>query len=274
MARRALQGCPAGWTRQACTAGTLRGRPVRPGQQQAEHSSEPVRQAPPCIVGDRREQHPRSGHAGGACGNRVRRHDRLRRAAAAPDFDVRVSRLRREARLRLHPLGQPDARPAGRGASRTWSRAPARWSPRAAWPRSPWSATSCPRARASSRRTTATAAPTGCSRPGAAAVSGRSSSSISATRPRCARRCRGPRRWCGSRRRAIRCCASPISPPWPRSDTRAARWWPSTTPFCRPAGSSPLTLGADLVVHSTTKYLNGHSDVVGGAVVARDRRAA
>ncbi|MDB4883306.1 MAG: metB [Gemmatimonadetes bacterium] len=32
----------------------------------------------------------------------------------------------------------------------------------------------------------------------------------------------------------------------------------------------PLTLGADLVVHSTTKYLNGHSDVVGGAVVASD----
>lgn len=31
----------------------------------------------------------------------------------------------------------------------------------------------------------------------------------------------------------------------------------------------PLELGADLVVHSTTKFLNGHSDVVGGAVVAR-----
>jgi len=37
-----------------------------------------------------------------------------------------------------------------------------------------------------------------------------------------------------------------------------------------PAWQQPLTLGADLVVHSTTKYLNGHSDVVGGAVVARD----
>ena len=32
----------------------------------------------------------------------------------------------------------------------------------------------------------------------------------------------------------------------------------------------PLDLGADLVVHSTTKYLNGHSDVVGGAVFGRD----
>jgi cystathionine gamma-synthase len=40
--------------------------------------------------------------------------------------------------------------------------------------------------------------------------------------------------------------------------------------FLSPAWQQPLALGADLVVHSTTKYLNGHSDVVGGAVVARD----
>jgi len=40
--------------------------------------------------------------------------------------------------------------------------------------------------------------------------------------------------------------------------------------FLSPAWQQPLTLGADLVVHSTTKYLNGHSDVVGGAVVAAD----
>ncbi|HEX5741737.1 MAG TPA: cystathionine gamma-synthase [Pilimelia sp.] len=38
--------------------------------------------------------------------------------------------------------------------------------------------------------------------------------------------------------------------------------------FLSPALCQPLTLGADLVVHSTTKYINGHSDVVGGAVVA------
>lgn len=41
--------------------------------------------------------------------------------------------------------------------------------------------------------------------------------------------------------------------------------------FLSPAWQQPLALGADLVVHSTTKYLNGHSDVVGGAVVARDK---
>ena len=39
--------------------------------------------------------------------------------------------------------------------------------------------------------------------------------------------------------------------------------------FLSPGWQRPLTLGADLVVHSTTKYLNGHSDVVGGAVVAK-----
>jgi cystathionine gamma-synthase len=39
--------------------------------------------------------------------------------------------------------------------------------------------------------------------------------------------------------------------------------------FLSPAWQQPLALGADLVVHSTTKYINGHSDVVGGAVIAR-----
>ncbi len=38
--------------------------------------------------------------------------------------------------------------------------------------------------------------------------------------------------------------------------------------FLSPIWQQPLTLGADMVMHSTTKYLNGHSDVVGGAVVA------
>ncbi len=38
--------------------------------------------------------------------------------------------------------------------------------------------------------------------------------------------------------------------------------------FLSPALQQPIALGADLVIHSTTKYLNGHSDVVGGAVIA------
>jgi cystathionine gamma-synthase len=38
--------------------------------------------------------------------------------------------------------------------------------------------------------------------------------------------------------------------------------------FLSPALQQPISLGADLVIHSTTKYINGHSDVVGGTVVA------
>lgn len=40
--------------------------------------------------------------------------------------------------------------------------------------------------------------------------------------------------------------------------------------FATPFLQRPLEVGADLVVHSTTKYLGGHSDVIGGAVVGRD----
>jgi len=40
--------------------------------------------------------------------------------------------------------------------------------------------------------------------------------------------------------------------------------------FCSPALQRPIELGADLVVHSTTKFLNGHSDSVGGVVVSND----
>lgn len=41
--------------------------------------------------------------------------------------------------------------------------------------------------------------------------------------------------------------------------------------FATPFFQKPLSLGADIVVHSTTKYINGHSDVVGGAVVVNDK---
>lgn len=40
--------------------------------------------------------------------------------------------------------------------------------------------------------------------------------------------------------------------------------------FCSPILQRPLELGADLVVHSSTKYIGGHSDLVGGVVVAND----
>ena len=41
--------------------------------------------------------------------------------------------------------------------------------------------------------------------------------------------------------------------------------------FLSPALQTPIAFGADFVIHSTTKYVNGHSDVVGGAVVAKTR---
>ena len=44
--------------------------------------------------------------------------------------------------------------------------------------------------------------------------------------------------------------------------------------FLSPALQQPIALGADFVIHSTTKFLNGHSDVVGGVVVAADKADA
>lgn len=44
--------------------------------------------------------------------------------------------------------------------------------------------------------------------------------------------------------------------------------------FLSPYNQRPFELGADIIVHSTTKYLNGHSDVVGGAVIARTQPLA
>jgi len=44
--------------------------------------------------------------------------------------------------------------------------------------------------------------------------------------------------------------------------------------FLSPALQTPIALGADIVIHSTTKYINGHSDVVGGAVIAANDELA
>ncbi len=54
-----------------------------------------------------------------------------------------------------------------------------------------------------------------------------------------------------------------------RARARGA-WTVVDNTFATPFLQRPLELGVDLVCHSTTKYLNGHSDVVGGAVVTRD----
>lgn len=48
-------------------------------------------------------------------------------------------------------------------------------------------------------------------------------------------------------------------------------WTVVDNTFASPYLQQPLTLGADIVIHSTTKYLGGHSDVVGGATVTSDQ---
>jgi cystathionine beta-lyase/cystathionine gamma-synthase len=53
----------------------------------------------------------------------------------------------------------------------------------------------------------------------------------------------------------------------------AGAWVAVDNTFASPALQRPLALGADFVIHSTTKYLGGHSDVVGGAVVMNDEEA-
>lgn len=51
---------------------------------------------------------------------------------------------------------------------------------------------------------------------------------------------------------------------------KANAWLAVDNTFATPMLQQPLSLGATMVVHSTTKYLNGHSDVVGGAVLTSD----
>lgn len=50
----------------------------------------------------------------------------------------------------------------------------------------------------------------------------------------------------------------------------AGAWLSVDNTFASPYNQRPIDLGADIVVHSTTKYLNGHSDMVGGLIVVKD----
>ncbi len=69
-------------------------------------------------------------------------------------------------------------------------------------------------------------------------------------------------------------CRSRTSPLWPSSPTHAARSLVVDNTFATPYLQQPLVLGADIVVHSTTKYLGGHSDVVGGFVATSHAEVA
>ena len=55
---------------------------------------------------------------------------------------------------------------------------------------------------------------------------------------------------------------------------KAGAWLVVDNTFASPFFQQPLTFGADLVMHSTTKYLNGHSDMIGGMVVTNDEGLA
>lgn len=58
-----------------------------------------------------------------------------------------------------------------------------------------------------------------------------------------------------------------------RAAHAAGAWVAVDNTFASPALQRPLALGADFVVHSTTKYLGGHSDVIGGAIILNDEAA-
>ncbi len=96
-----------------------------------------------------------------------------------------------------------------------------------------------------------------CARPGRPAGRHRT------TRRRCARRSRAPP-WSSSRRSRTRTWPSPTSRRWPRSRTPPGARLVVDNTIATPIGCRPLEHGADLVFHSATKYLNGHSDVLAG----------
>ena len=192
---------------------------------------------------------------------------------------LQLRRLQRQAPVRLHPQRQSDPRPARRGAGRTRGRRRRRHhldrhgrdhagaARVAAAGRPPGGAAR------RLRRQLAAVQRAGGARAMFELVTRRPDRSARAGR----RRWRAsPRRsWCGSRRRPIRCCASPTCASSSTPRTRPARCAVVDNTFLSPALQTPIVdFGADVVVHSTTKYINGHSDVVGGAVVARDRGTA
>ena len=80
----------------------------------------------------------------------------------------------------------------------------------------------------------------------------------------------GPGACSGSSRPPTRCWQSPTSRPWPPGAHQSGLSVAVDNTFATPLLQRPLDLGADVVVHSVTKLLAGHSDVVMGAAVTRD----
>ena len=74
----------------------------------------------------------------------------------------------------------------------------------------------------------------------------------------------------GSSRRPTRCSTSSTSPPSRAATKAAGALLVVDNTFATPYLQTPLDLGADIVLHSTTKYLGGHSDVIGGFAATND----
>ena len=145
---------------------------------------------------------------------------------------------------------------------------------RPAWARRPRSWSSSSPARGRSRSTTSTAAPTACSRRCTRRRATTTSSSTSPTRASCAAR--------SSSRSSLVWLETPSNPLLKIVDIAAVAERAHAAgalvvvdnTFASPYLQQPLALGADIVVHSTTKYVGGHSDSVGGAVIVNDAELA
>ena len=227
--------------------------------------------------GSRPESSRRLRHPGDPRRPGARPGHRRGRRADPPDLDVRAGRRRRAARrLRVQPQRQPDPHRA-RGVRSPRSRSGTRGlGVRVrAGRRGHAAAHGLPSpATTSSSRATPTAARSG----SIARVLGRWGIECTPPTSPTSTRC-GPR--CGRRHRRdlVRDADQPAARH--RRHRRARRASPHDAgallvvdnTFASPYLQQPLALGADVVVHSTTKYLGGHSDVVGGALVVARRRA-
>ena len=126
--------------------------------------------------------------------------------------------------------------------------------------------------RPSSRRGTPTTAPS-CSWPTSRRAAGSPPGWSTSPTPRRSSRPATTPPWSGSSRRPTRPSRSPTSRRSRPPRHEAGAYVVVDNTFATPLRQRPLTMGADLVVHSATKYLSGHADAVLGAVVDHRRPA-
>ena len=159
-----------------------------------------------------------------------------------------------------HPFEEALGDARGRGAAARSCSPPA-------WRRSPRCSRWCPPAAGSSCRGTPTRSRSATRRParartastcGTVDIADTDAVVAAAATPR-------RRRCCGSSRRPTRCSRSPTCPALVEAAHAAGALVGVDNTFATPLGQRPLEHGADVVVHSVTKYLAGHSDVVLGA---------